>query len=186
MTARVWNVESIYNYAESIPGLVASDSSVILSGHRHSVCNVGWCPNNSIGEHAMIATSSFDHTARLWDSVTGACLKVFIDHNCPVYAMSFSPDGCWFATGGGDGWLHIYNSETKDIRWSWYAGAVKPGVFEIDWQIHGNINRIALALECRKVAVIDVARVPALNTGAVRHETGCWVVPQIDQFRMSR
>jgi len=68
--------------------------------------------------------------------------------------------------------------QMKERRWSWYAGAVKPGVFEIDWQTTGSINRIALALECREVAVIDVTRIPSLNPGAVRDSTGRWVVPQ--------
>ena len=41
----------------------------------------------------------------------------------------------------------------------------KPGVFEIDWQIQvDGVNRIALALEGRQVAVIDVSKLPALNT----------------------
>ena len=45
----------------------------------------------------------------MWDSVTGECLEVFSDHKRPVYALSFSPDGHWLATGSGDGWLHVYN-----------------------------------------------------------------------------
>jgi len=163
MTARIWNVDSIYSPAESIPGLVASDSVVVLDGHKHSVSTVAWCPDTSLSKHPMVATSSFDGTARLWDSVTGDCLKVFMDHKRPLYTLSFSPDGYWLATGSGDGWLHVYNCETKLKKWSWYAGTEKPGVFEIDWQLHGSINRIALALECRQVAVIDVSRIPSLR-----------------------
>ena len=32
-------------------------------------------------------------------------------------------------------------------------------MFEIDWQEHNGINRIALALECREVAVLDVTKI---------------------------
>lgn len=53
--------------------------------------------------------ASFDGTARLWDSVTGQCLRVFSDHRRPVYALAVSPDGSWLATGSGDGWLHVYD-----------------------------------------------------------------------------
>lgn len=60
--------------------------------------------------------SSFDGTARLWDSVTGICMKVFMDHKRPLYTLSFSPDGYWLATGGGDGWLHIYNCEVSRFQ----------------------------------------------------------------------
>jgi transducin (beta)-like 1 len=45
--------------------------------------------------------------------------------------------------------------------WSWFAGTEKPGVFEIDWQEHEGISRIAMALECRQVAVLDVNKLEA-------------------------
>lgn len=53
--------------------------------------------------------ASFDCTARLWDSVTGDCLKVFTDHTNYVFALSFSPDGSLLASGGGDGTLVMYD-----------------------------------------------------------------------------
>ncbi|KAF8079015.1 WD40 repeat-like protein [Lyophyllum atratum] len=171
MTARVWNVSSLGN-ADSIPGLVASDAVVVLEGHKHSVSTLGWCPDQTIGAHPLVATSSFDGTARLWDSVTGECLKVFSDHKRPVYTLAFSPNGHWLATGSGDGWLHVYNVVAQEKRWSWYAGAERPGVFEIDWQVAEGINRIALALECRQVAVIDVTKIPALQDAPSLRRTG--------------
>ena len=57
----------------------------------------------------MVRRSSFDHTARLWDADSGACLKIFTDHIRPIYTLSFSPDGHWLATGSGDGYLHVYS-----------------------------------------------------------------------------
>lgn len=53
--------------------------------------------------------ASFDFTARLWDSVTGDCLKVFTDHTKHVFALSFSPDGTQLVSGGGDGSLNMYD-----------------------------------------------------------------------------
>jgi WD40 repeat protein len=78
----------------------------------------------------------FDGTTRLWDSVTGECLKVFSDHKRPVYAHAFSPNGEGLATGSGDGCLHVYSMavsvlihfykfllmfifQTKEKVWSW-------------------------------------------------------------------
>lgn len=58
---------------------------------------------------ACFGSSSFDGTSRLWDSVTGECLRVFQDHKRLVYALAFSPDARFFATGGADGWLHVYD-----------------------------------------------------------------------------
>ncbi len=58
-------------------------------------------------------SASFDTTARLWDADTGACLKVFTHHKKPIYAIAFSPDGRWLATGGGDGWFHLYDTTVR-------------------------------------------------------------------------
>lgn len=34
---------------------------------------------------------------------------MFHDHKQNVYALAFSPDGRHIVTGGGDGWVHIYD-----------------------------------------------------------------------------
>ncbi|TFK56755.1 WD40 repeat-like protein [Heliocybe sulcata] len=163
-TARIWNLDSVLTpRPPTVPMLPAEDRVVTLKGHKQPVSGVQWCPYSGDGQNELIATSSFDHGARLWDSVTGDCLRVFQDHKRPVYALSFSPEGKWLATGSGDGWLHIYDVKTTTKTWSWYAGVERPGIYEIDWQKHGEINRIALALEAQKVAVVDVTRIAALD-----------------------
>lgn len=67
---------------------------------------------------ANVFRSSFDGTSRLWDSVTGECLRVFQDHKRHVYALAFSPDARFFATGGGDGWLHVYDVKVGVLYYS--------------------------------------------------------------------
>lgn len=156
-TARIWNIEDVVYSRPS------NNDVIVLSGHTNTVSSIAWCPVTLDGEHELLATSSFDGTSRLWDSVTGECLRVFQDHKRHVYALAFSPDARFFATGGGDGWLHVYDVKSRQKRWSWYAGSEKPGIFEIDWQQSGNINRMALALESNQVGVVDVTRVPLLQ-----------------------
>jgi WD40 repeat protein len=64
----------------------------------------------ALAEFTSTVRTSFDATVRLWDSVTGECLKVLAEHQQgPVYALSFSPDGRWFGTGAEDGWVNIYS-----------------------------------------------------------------------------
>jgi len=53
--------------------------------------------------------------------------------------------------------------QDKEKKWSWFAGPEKPGIFEIDWQKFGKVNRIALALECRQVGIVDLTKVPSLR-----------------------
>ncbi|KAJ7860520.1 WD40 repeat-like protein [Mycena leptocephala] len=139
------------------------DQEIVLIGHKHSVTSIAWCPDYPASTNEIIATSSWDGAARLWDSVTGDCLHVFEDHKLAVYALKFNPTGRWIATGSSDGWLHIYDVKARKLTWSWFAGFEKPGVYEIDWQTGDDLDRIALALECRNVAVIDVSKIPALQ-----------------------
>lgn len=90
----------------------------VLSGVR-KVVQVGrnlWPRQYLVNQHSYMVTyncpnvrASHDYTARLWDSTTGECLKIFSHHQQILCALTFSPDGRWFCTGGRDGWLYIYN-----------------------------------------------------------------------------
>ncbi|KAJ8495610.1 hypothetical protein ONZ51_g1574 [Trametes cubensis] len=154
-TARIWNIEDV------VYSRPQDDQVVVLTGHQQQVSNLAWSPNTPSGEHELLVTSSFDETARLWDSVTGQCLRVFHDHKSHVYNLAFSPDSRHFATAGGDGWLYVYDVQSKEKRWSYSTS--KRGIFEISWQQSGNLNRLAMALENRSVAVADLTRIPELQ-----------------------
>ncbi|KAI6136431.1 WD40 repeat-like protein [Pisolithus sp. B1] len=145
-TARIWNLEAILMDKAPTP--------IILKGHTKCLTSVKWCPYTAPEAHELVVTASFDMTVRLWDSVTGDCLRVLMDHTKPVYSLSFSPEGFQLATGGGDGYLHLYDVKTGDKVWSWSAG-VRLGIFEIDWKKWGDISRIALATEHRAVVIVD-------------------------------
>ncbi|KAH9898280.1 WD40 repeat-like protein [Cubamyces lactineus] len=154
-TARIWNIEDV------VYSRPQDDQVIVLTGHQQQVSTLAWSPNTPSGEHELLVTSSFDQTARLWDSVTGQCLRVFHDHKSHVYNLTFSPDSRHFATAGGDGWLYVYDVQSKEKRWSYSTG--KRGIFEISWQQSGNLNRLAMALENRSVAIADLTRIPELQ-----------------------
>ena len=50
----------------------------------------------------LLATASWDKTARLWDMATGECVRTFTGHKSYINAVAFSPDGTLLATGGGE------------------------------------------------------------------------------------
>lgn len=79
------------------------------------VCIGAFCFIVFILKSTLIFRSSFDTTARLWDSVTGQCIYVFQDHLRPLYALKLSDDGKFMATGGADGWLHIYHIRVREV-----------------------------------------------------------------------
>ncbi|KIY50650.1 WD40 repeat-like protein [Fistulina hepatica ATCC 64428] len=169
-TARIWNIEDLCrtpSKPDDIPGLGSNRTDVVvLSGHTHSVSTVLWAPTTLPGSNPLLATCSFDKTARLWDSVTGECYHLFAEHTRPVYAFTFSPDGKYIVTGGGDGKVIIYDIQTKQRKWVWKCASQKRGVFELEWQMpHGtNISRIAMALECHQVALIDASLIEELQS----------------------
>ncbi|CAL1693992.1 unnamed protein product [Somion occarium] len=156
-TARIWSMHDLL-----IPDAPAMPAKV-LEGHEGTVSSVMWQPKTPEEEHALLATASFDTTCRLWDTATGECLHVFRDHQLSIYTLSWSADARLLATGSGDGWVHIYDVKTHERKWSWSAGD-RIGIFEIDWEQHGDVDRLALALQNFQVGIIDASRIPALKS----------------------
>lgn len=118
-TARIWTLGNLgqLKSVDDIPGLGVSSPGVeeclILRGHGDSIGNLAWCPVVHDGANEVLATTSFDGTARLWDATTGECLKSISDHKRAIYTLKFSHDGVYFVTGSGDGWLYVYESGVR-------------------------------------------------------------------------
>src|SRR5262249_43488783 len=55
-----------------------------------------------------VMTGSDDHTARLWDAVSGKPLGPPLPHQAQVRAVSFTPDGARVVTGSDDGFGRIW------------------------------------------------------------------------------
>ena len=50
--------------------------------------------------------------------------------------------------------------------WSWSSFESKPqkrAIFDISWQQHEDVDRVALSLQSHKVGLIDLKQVPALK-----------------------
>lgn len=71
-----------------------------LTGHSANVCAlaVGEAPE---GGAPLLVSSSWDHTARLWDLASGACLHVLEGHTATVWGAAFLDHGV-VATAGAD------------------------------------------------------------------------------------
>ncbi len=75
----------------------------VLTGHGDYIYAVAVSPDN---QH--IASVSKDHTAILWDLVTGEW-RVLRGHKDQVFVAAFSPDGKLLATGGNEGIVIIWD-----------------------------------------------------------------------------
>ncbi len=72
--------------------------------HSKSVLEVAFSPDGK-----MIATASWDKTARVWDLATGQPIGPPITHRDAVRSVAFSPDGHWLATASNDGTARIWD-----------------------------------------------------------------------------
>jgi hypothetical protein len=78
-----------------------------LTGHTDGVCGVAFSPDGR-----LLATASFDGTARVWDPATGGHLRTLTGHDGGVWGVAFSPDGRLLATASRDGTARVWDPAT--------------------------------------------------------------------------
>lgn len=83
----------------------------VFNGHTHVVTSCSFAPTGQ-----MIATGSFDETARLWDPRTGSTIAVIPAHSEPVTCVQFSKGSVRpnLATTSLDGTCRIWSSHSRE------------------------------------------------------------------------
>ena len=81
----------------------------VLKGHKERIRKVSFSPDSA----TMASWSAFEETViLLWDVVTGRQKQTLIGHTQLVESVSFSPDGATLVSGGLDGIVRIWNTDT--------------------------------------------------------------------------
>lgn len=92
---------------------------------------------------------------KLWDSDKGTCIWTFSNHSEAVYAISFSPDGKFLASGAYDQALHIWNVKNGSLVKTYRGDG---GIFDIGWNRTG--DKIAVCMSSHNVFLLFTFHFP--------------------------
>src|SRR6266536_3264925 len=138
---------------------VAGPNAGRLLGHTDTVYRASFSPDGRV-----LATASFDGTARLWDVTGRSALRVLAaGHPGSVLAVAFSPPaGHLVATGGRDGTVRLWDGATG-TRLTSFTGHVD-GVRDVAFSPDG--RTLATAGSDRTARLWDVHGAPPVATPA--------------------
>ena len=104
----------------------------IFLGHTDRVASVSFSANGQI-----LATGSYDGSARLWDVATGKEIYRLEDHGRVINSVSFSPNGQILATGANDGSVRLWDVATgKEMaRPKGRFGTISSVAFSVDGSV---------------------------------------------------
>jgi len=113
---QVWSLAWTSDQKTLITGSYASirifdtatwEQIAILEGHTNSVHSLSLFQNNR-----LLASGSFDKTARLWNLGMNLPVGPPIQHECPVHGVAISVDGKLLITGCGDKNAYVWDIHT--------------------------------------------------------------------------
>lgn len=143
--ARLWNTAASDASQVGTRRLRDGDEARVLAGHAGYVLSVAFSPVRDI-----LATASWDGTAKIWDAASGRELFTLKGHAAPLTSVSFSRDGQFVATGSRDKTARVWSSNTgKEI-----ANLASPGPV---WQVAFSPDGAMLGVSTRNyVSLWDV------------------------------
>ncbi|HLK56249.1 MAG TPA: WD40 repeat domain-containing protein [Chthonomonadaceae bacterium] len=89
-----------------------------LQGHD-VIAYVAYSPDGK-----MLATASYDKTAKIWNPATGQVLFTLTGHTDGLYSLAFSPDSKLLATSGSDGTTRLWDTTNGHCQSVIQAGKI--------------------------------------------------------------
>jgi WD40 repeat protein len=110
VATRVWldgTDPKLRNWEWRYMNRLCDPSLLTLRGHTGGVAAAAFSPDGT-----RVVTGGDDHTAKVWDTRTGAKLLTLEGHAGKVYASAFSPDGFRVVTAGWDRTAKVWDART--------------------------------------------------------------------------
>jgi len=116
-TARIWDVFGSYGGGclrilgpREALGFVPGEHR---SGHHGCIFSISFDITGN-----LLLTGSIDHTARLWNVISGECLQEFVGHSAMVTCCKISPDSAFALTASGDFTAKVWDLETGECKFT--------------------------------------------------------------------
>jgi WD40 repeat protein len=122
----------------------------------------------------FIAVGRTGNNAKLVDFRTGKVLKTLKGHKSMVISLSFSADSKFLATGGLDGRIIVWNTETGDTVRTFTFPDQKEAIYSLDFSTDG--TKLAAAIWGGFVMIYDLATGERLRAIDAHDGRGCYRV----------
>jgi len=104
-----------------------------MKSSDYPITSLRWKNSFDHKNKSIVVTVTADGKITHWHAFSGKVLHTMEEKDNPIMCMDFSPDGTYFATGGTDKKVRLYDDNTKTL-----LKTMKPG----DFNHPGHSNRI--------------------------------------------